>query len=103
MADPAGCPLGFVLSMEGADPVVGPDTLGLGVEQWPRILSLAHDGPSRYAHGTGSAGGLLPMGWELLAEMASLGMTCETTHLFDDLPICRFALTNWEVRIRCHQ
>ena len=80
----ASCPLGFVLSMEGADPIVGPDSLGFWVEQGLRIVSLAHYGPSRYAHGTKSVGGLFPMGRELLAEMATQGVALDITHLSDD-------------------
>ena len=76
-------PLGFVLSMEGADPIVGPDQLGAWVDQGLRIVSLAHYGPSRYAHGTKSEGGLFPMGRELLAEMARLGVALDVTHLSD--------------------
>ena len=69
--------------MEGADPIVGPVSLALWVEQGLRIVSLAHYGPSRYAHGTKSVGGLFPMGRELLAEMDRLGVALDITHLSD--------------------
>ena len=82
-ANPVSCQLGFVLSMEGADPIVGPGSLGQWVEQGLRIVSLAHYGPSRYAHGTKSEGGLFPMGRELLAEMGRLGVALDVTHLSD--------------------
>ena len=53
-----GEPLGFILSMEGADPVLSPEQ----VEEWwqagLRIIGPAHYGVSPYAHGTGTEGGL---------------------------------------------
>lgn len=84
-AAPAGDPppLGVVMSMEGADPILDPGELaewyGLGL----RIIGPAHYGPGRYAGGTGSEGGLTPLGHELLAEMARLGMALDLTHLSD--------------------
>jgi membrane dipeptidase len=76
-------PLGFILSMEGADPVLSPDH----VEEWwragLRIIGPAHYGVSPYAHGTGTEGGLLPPGRPLLRQMERLGMILDITHLAD--------------------
>jgi membrane dipeptidase len=76
-------PLGFILSMEGADPVLSPDQ----VEQWwdagLRIIGPAHYGVSPYAHGTGTVGGLFPQGPALLKEMERVGMILDVTHLSD--------------------
>ena len=61
-------PLGFILSMEGADPVLSP----VQVQEWwdagLRIIGLTHYGISPYAHGTGTPGGLFPAGRELLLK-----------------------------------
>jgi membrane dipeptidase len=76
-------PLGFILSMEGADPVLRPEQ----VEQWwqagLRIIGPAHYGVSPYAHGTGTEGGLFPQGPALLREMDRVGMILDVTHLSD--------------------
>jgi membrane dipeptidase len=76
-------PLGFILSMEGADPVLSPEQ----VEEWfqagLRIIGPAHYGVSPYAHGTGTEGGLFPKGPALLKEMQRVGMILDVTHLSD--------------------
>jgi membrane dipeptidase len=76
-------PLGFILSMEGADPVLAPEQ----VEEWwqagLRIIGPAHYGVSPYAHGTGTEGGLFPPGRPLLKAMERVGMILDVTHLSD--------------------
>ncbi len=76
-------PLGFILSMEGADPVLAPEQ----VEEWwqagLRIIGPAHYGVSPYAHGTGTEGGLFPPGKPLLKAMERVGMILDVTHLSD--------------------
>jgi membrane dipeptidase len=78
-----GQPLGFILSMEGADSVLSPTQ----VEEWwtagLRIIGPAHYGVSPYAHGTGTEGGLFPQGPALLKEMERVGMILDVTHLSD--------------------
>src|SRR5262249_27359456 len=51
-------PLGFILSMEGADPVLSPDQVQEWWDAGLRIIGPAHYGVSPYAHGTGTEGGL---------------------------------------------
>lgn len=80
-ADP---PLGIVLSMEGADPIVAPEQVGAWWEDGLRIVSLAHYGPSAYAHGTESVGPLTARGRELLARLEGAGLILDVTHLADD-------------------
>jgi membrane dipeptidase len=80
--DPA--PLGFILSMEGADPIVSPGQVIQWWEDGLRVIGLAHFGPSAYAHGTGPSGGLTAKGRELLKEMNTLGMILDVTHLADE-------------------
>jgi membrane dipeptidase len=81
--DSATLPLGYILSMEGADPVLGPDQ----VEEWYnaglRIIGPTHYGLSPYGHGTGTEGGLFPPGPFLLKEMQRVGMILDVTHLSD--------------------
>lgn len=83
-ANPETAPFGFILCMEGADPVVEPDQLDLWWHDGLRVLSLAHYGPSAYAYGTASVGGVKPAGFTLLDRMAELGMILDVTHLVDD-------------------
>jgi membrane dipeptidase len=76
-------PLGFILSMEGADPVLSPAQ----VEEWwqagLRIIGPAHYGVSPYAHGTDTEGGLFEQGPALLRAMERVGMILDVTHLSD--------------------
>ncbi|MEX2541230.1 MAG: membrane dipeptidase [Trueperaceae bacterium] len=76
-------PLGFVVLMESADPVLAPDRLEVWWDEGLRIIGPAHFGSGRYAGGTGSEQGLTPMGRELLAEMDRLGFILDLTHLSD--------------------
>jgi membrane dipeptidase len=76
-------PIGYILAMEGADPIVdirhAEDWWELGL----RSVNLAHYGRSRYAVGTGEDGPLSPDGIALLAEFERLGMILDATHLCD--------------------
>ncbi len=76
-------PLGFILSMEGADPVLEPEQVYEWWEAGLRIIGPAHYGVSPYAHGTGTVGGLFPAGRPLLKEMERVGMILDVTHLSD--------------------
>ncbi len=80
-ARPGSAPFGFVVGMEGADPIVAPDQVASWWADGLRVVSLAHYGISAYAHGTGTHGGLLPSGRRLLAAMAEVGMILDVTHL----------------------
>lgn len=83
-AAPAAAPLGHVLSMEGADPILHPDQVFDWRAQGLHSLSLAHYGVSAYAHGTNTVGGVFPPARELLANMARLGMLLDLTHTSDE-------------------
>ncbi len=76
-------PLGFILSMEGADPVLAPEQVEEWWEAGLRIIGPAHYGVSPYAHGTGTVGGLFLQGPALLKEMERVGMILDVTHLSD--------------------
>ena len=77
-------PIGYVLSLEGADSIRTPAHLAAAYEQGLRAVGPAHYGPGTYAHGTHSQGGIGAAGRELLAEMEQLGMILDTTHLCDE-------------------
>jgi membrane dipeptidase len=70
--------------MEGADPVLTPDDLGLWWDAGLRILSLSHYGNGRYSHGTGTPGPLNEHGPALLRQMERAKMILDVTHLADE-------------------
>jgi len=75
--------IGYILAMEGADPIVD---IGHAAAWWElglRSVNLAHYGKSRYAVGTGEDGPLTPDGVQLLKEFEELGMILDATHLSD--------------------
>jgi membrane dipeptidase len=79
-AAPDTTPLGMILAMEGADPIVEPKD---AAEWWVRGLrccGLAHYGPHPYAAGTGHIGPVTPRGREMLKEFQKLGMIVDLTH-----------------------
>jgi len=82
-ADPDTTPLGMVLSMEGADPIVSPGQMQSWWQDGLRIVGLSHYGFSAYAHGTDTVGGLRGEAKALLKEMEQLGAVLDTTHLAD--------------------
>lgn len=82
--DTGGQPIGLILSMEGADPIVSVDQVQSYWEQGLRAIGPAHYGRSHYACGTGTSGPLSSRGVELLGEMERLGMILDVTHLCDE-------------------
>lgn len=77
-------PIGYVLSLEGADSIVNVGYLERAYNYGLRAIGPAHYGPGRYANGTDSSGRLNQMGQDLLKEMDRLGMILDATHLNDD-------------------
>lgn len=77
-------PVGFILSLEGADSLVRLSYLEKAYESGLRALGPAHYGPGRYADGTGMTGPLHPSGIDLLKEMDRLGIILDVTHLTDE-------------------
>jgi membrane dipeptidase len=77
-------PIGYILSLEGADSILTPRHLEQAYAQGLRALGPAHYGPGTYAQGTHVTGGLGPRGRELLAVMQQLGIILDATHLCDD-------------------
>ncbi|GIW95466.1 MAG: peptidase [Pirellulaceae bacterium] len=76
-------PIGYVLSLEGADSLITPAHLERSYAQGLRAVGPAHYGAGRYAPGTGADGGLTLLGRELLKEMRHLGVVLDVTHLTD--------------------
>lgn len=77
-------PIGYILSLEGADSLVTLQHLERAWGYGLRAVGPAHYGPGIYANGTNSSGGLNERGRELLREMRRLGMILDATHLCDD-------------------
>lgn len=76
-------PLGIILSMEGADPIVTPAHAAEWWDAGIRAVGPAHYGRSQYAYGTGVDGPLNDAGLALLKEFRRLGMILDVTHLSD--------------------
>lgn len=81
---PPNAPIGYILSLEGADSILTPKHLERAYEQGLRALGPAHYGAGRYSPGTHLPGNLTPIGRELLKEMDRLGMILDATHLSDE-------------------
>ena len=79
-----GHPVGIIVSMECADPVLGPDQLESWWNGGLRSVSLTHFGHGQYASGTGVDGPLTPRGRELLTRLAEVGMTLDVSHLAEE-------------------
>jgi membrane dipeptidase len=82
-AKPQAAPLGVILSMEGADPVVTVDQVDAWHHLGLRAIGPAHYGRGHYAYGTATDGPLGERGRELLRRMEGLGILLDVTHLSD--------------------
>jgi membrane dipeptidase len=80
----APLPLGYILSLEGADSIVTLRHLERSYADGLRALGPVHYGPGVYGHGTDDEGPLTPRGHELLREMERLGIILDATHLCDE-------------------
>lgn len=76
-------PIGYVLSLEGADSIRSVGHLERHWQQGLRALGPAHYGVCRYALGHDQVGGLEAKGKELIREMDRLGIILDVTHLSD--------------------
>jgi membrane dipeptidase len=77
-------PVGYILSLEGADSIVTVEHLERAHAYGLRAVGPAHYGPGRYAQGTDATGLMGPKGYELLKEMERLNIILDATHLCDD-------------------
>ncbi|WP_085536100.1 dipeptidase [Massilibacteroides vaginae] len=77
-------PIGYVLSIEGADSFITVGHLERAYNYGLRAVGPAHYREGRYANGTDSNGPLNQMGQDLLKEMDRLNMILDVTHLNDE-------------------
>jgi len=77
-------PVGYILSLEGADSIVTIGHLERAYNYGLRAVGPAHYGPGMYAQGTDATGYMGPKGHELLKEMERLNIILDATHLCDD-------------------
>jgi len=77
-------PVGYILSLEGADSLVDISYLYKAYDYGLRAIGLSHFGPGRYAPGTKMEGSITPAGKELLKEMGKLNLILDVTHLTDE-------------------
>jgi membrane dipeptidase len=81
---PENAPVGYILSLEGADSIISMSHLERAYNYGLRALGPAHYGPGTYAQGTDSSGGIGKKGRELLKEIERLGIILDATHLCDE-------------------
>ncbi|HMC65284.1 MAG TPA: membrane dipeptidase [Gemmataceae bacterium] len=81
---PPNAPIGYVLSLEGADSIVNLSYLQRAYASGLRAIGPAHYGPGRYSPGTAASGGLTAAGRELVKEMRRLNIILDVTHLTDE-------------------
>lgn len=79
-----GKPIGYILSLEGADSLITLQHLERAYAYGLRAVGPAHYGPGRYANGTDATGKMGQAGLDLLKEMDRLGLILDATHLCDD-------------------
>lgn len=77
-------PVGYILSLEGADSLITIQHLEKAYQYGLRALGPAHYGPGRYANGTDATGVMEGEGIALLKEMERLNIILDATHLCDD-------------------
>jgi membrane dipeptidase len=77
-------PIGYILSLEGADSLVDISYVERAYNYGLRAIGPAHYGPGRYANGTDATGHLNEDGKTLLKEMERLNIILDATHLCDD-------------------
>jgi membrane dipeptidase len=77
-------PVGYILSLEGADSLVTLQHLETAYQYGLRVLGPAHYGPGRYANGTDATGKMGVKGIGLLKKMEELNIILDATHLCDD-------------------
>ena len=82
-SNPISTPLGYVLSLEGADSIISMDHLERMYNMGLRAIGPAHYGPGIYAYGTDSSGGIGKKGKLLLKKIEELKLILDVTHLCD--------------------
>jgi len=76
-------PVGLILTMESADPILGPDNVAFWADAGLKSVSLTHFGANTYGHGTGTVGGLYPPAYPLLDALAETDIAIDLSHASD--------------------
>ena len=82
-------PVGLILSMESADPILGPEDVANWWEAGLRSVGLTHFGANTWGHGTGTRGGLYACAYPLMEALADAGVALDLTHASD--------MTFWQI------
>ena len=77
-------PVGYILSLEGADSLVDLQHLERAYGYGLRAVGPAHYGTGRYANGTDATGKMNETGLSLLKKMEELNIILDATHLCDE-------------------
>lgn len=77
-------PIGYILSLEGADSLITLQHVERAYEYGLRALGPAHYGQGRYANGTDATGEMNADGLALLKKMEELNIILDATHLCDE-------------------
>ncbi|MEO5592127.1 MAG: membrane dipeptidase [Chitinophagaceae bacterium] len=77
-------PVGYILSLEGADSLITTGHLEKAHAYGLRAVGPGHFGPGRYANGTNATGKMNANGLALLKKMEDLNIILDATHLCDD-------------------
>jgi membrane dipeptidase len=80
---PDDAPIGYILSLEGADSLYEISLLEKAWKDGLRIIGPAHYGPGTYAQGTEASGGLSSKGREFIREMDRMHFILDVSHLND--------------------
>ena len=97
-------PIGYILSLEGADSLHTPAHLERAYAYGLRAVGLTHYGPGLCGAGTDDEGPLSAYGRELLAEVERLGLILDVTHLSDESfrdALDRFSGLVWASHCNC--
>jgi len=73
-------PVGLILAMESADPILAPDQVAEWHRAGVRSVSLTHFGANVYGHGTGTRGGLFPPAYPLMDALHAAGIVLDLAH-----------------------
>jgi len=79
-SDHAKKPIGIIIAMEGADPIVAASEVPRWWIDGLRLVGLAHYGQGCYAVGTGASGPLTAEGRELVKALDQGGFALDLTH-----------------------
>jgi membrane dipeptidase len=76
-------PIGMILTMESADPILGPDNVPFWADAGLKSVTLTHFGANTYGHGTGTVGGLYPPAYPLMDALAETDIAIDLSHASD--------------------